>query len=76
MKGGIHYDQTYAPVVSWDSVQLMLALAAIHEWKNNAKRSCTSVSTRTRRAGQIYGEILKGFDLAGMNRKEYILKIH
>ena len=30
MKQGIHYDQSYAPVVSWNSIRLLLILTAVH----------------------------------------------
>ena len=29
---GVHYDQTYAPVASWNSIRLLLTMVAIHGW--------------------------------------------
>src|SRR6056300_496482 len=29
---GIHYDETFSPVVSWSTVRLMLVLSIIHNW--------------------------------------------
>jgi hypothetical protein len=30
MKYGTHYDETYAPVARWNSIRLLLSMAAIH----------------------------------------------
>ena len=32
MKYGLHYDQTYAPVASWNSIRLLLILVATFGW--------------------------------------------
>jgi hypothetical protein len=32
MKPVIHYKQTYAPVASWASVHLLLALTTVYRW--------------------------------------------
>ena len=32
MRHGIHYDQTYSPVASWNSVRMLLTLTAVHGW--------------------------------------------
>ena len=32
MKKGIHYDQTYAPVVKWNSICMLLSMVAVHGW--------------------------------------------
>ncbi len=32
MEKGIHYDLTYAPIVSWNSICLLLILVAVHGW--------------------------------------------
>jgi hypothetical protein len=32
MEKGIHYWDTYAPVVSWNSIHLLLAMKALHNW--------------------------------------------
>jgi hypothetical protein len=33
MKQGIHFDQTYSPVVTWQTIRLFLILATINNWK-------------------------------------------
>ena len=30
---GVHYDQTYAPVASWESIRLLLAMTLRNKWK-------------------------------------------
>jgi hypothetical protein len=32
MKAGVHYDETYAPVASWNSVRMLLAMSAMNNW--------------------------------------------
>ena len=32
MKRGEHYDETYSPVASWNSVRMLLTLTAVHGW--------------------------------------------
>lgn len=32
MQKGIHYDQSYAPVASWNSIRLLLTMTAVHGW--------------------------------------------
>jgi len=32
MKEGVHYDETYAPVASWNSIRMLLTLSAVHGW--------------------------------------------
>ena len=75
MKEGIHYDQTYAPVASWNLVRLLLALADVHGWKTT-QINYVLAFPQAPVERDIYMEIPKGFDLVGMDRKEYILKIH
>jgi hypothetical protein len=32
MEKGIHYWDTYAPVASWNSIHLLLAMKVLHNW--------------------------------------------
>ena len=32
---GVHYDQTYAPVASWNSIRMILTQTALHGWHAN-----------------------------------------
>ncbi len=58
MKKGVHYDQTYAPVASWNSIRVLLAMVATRGWhtkqidyvltfpKLPLKRRCTCASQK------------------------------
>ena len=75
MKAGVHYDQTYAPVASWNSVRMLLALASIHGW-HTKQIDYVLAFPQALVERDIYMEIPKGFEIKGANRKEYVLKIH
>jgi hypothetical protein len=75
MRAGEHYDLTYAPVASWNSVRLLLALAAVHGWKTT-QIDYVLAFPQAPVERDIYMEIPKGFDLKGAPRSEYVLKIH
>ncbi len=75
MKPGEHYDQTYAPVASWTSVRLLLALASIHGW-HTTQIDCVLAFPQAPVERDIYMEIPKGFDLDRANQKQYVLQIH
>ena len=72
---GIQYDQTYAPVALWNSICLLLALAAVHGWKTT-QIDYVLAFPQAPVERDIYMEIPKGFDLEGMDKTEYVLKIH
>ena len=75
MKHGEHYDMTYAPVASWTSVRLLLALSAIHGW-HTTQIDYVLAFPQAPVERDIYMEIPKGFEVEGANRKDYVLKIH
>ena len=29
---GVHYEESFSPVVSWSTIRMMLTLASIHDW--------------------------------------------
>ena len=75
MRHGEHYDMTYAPVASWNSVRLLLALSAIHGW-HTTQIDYVLAFPQAPVERDIYMEIPKGFEVEGANRKDYVLKIH
>ena len=76
MPEGIHYDQTYAPVASWNSVRLLLALASMNGW-HTTQIDYVLAFPQAPVERDIYMEIPKGFQLSGnIDPKEYVLKIH
>jgi hypothetical protein len=75
MKPGEHYDLTYAPVASWNSIRLIMALSSIYNW-HTTQIDYVLAFPQAPVERDIYMEIPKGFDLKQANRKEYVLQIH
>ena len=63
MKPGVHYDQTYSPVVSWSSIRLLLTLAAIHNWHTEQLDDVLAYPQAPVER-EIYIKIPKGFEMA------------
>jgi hypothetical protein len=76
MKPGVHYDETYAPVASWTSVRLLLALAASCGWRTT-QIDYVLAFPQAPVEREIYMEIPKGFKLAEKYKHDdYVLQIH
>ena len=77
MKPGIHYDQTYSPVVSWTSIRLLLTLAAVHNWRTT-QLDYVLAYPQAPVEREIYMEIPKGFEMESKSKskKDYVLKLH
>jgi len=75
MRYGEHYDQTYAPVASWNSVRLLLSLASIHGW-HTTQIDYVLAFPQAPVERDIYMEIPKGFKVKGANQRDYVFKIH
>jgi hypothetical protein len=75
MKQGEHYDQTYAPVASWTSVRMILALAAIHNW-HTTQIDYVLAFPQAPVEREIYMEVPKGFAVKGDDNRDHVLKIH
>ena len=54
MRPGVHYDLTYAPVASWMSVRLLMALTALNGWHTKQIELCVSVSSSASRKRTFY----------------------
>jgi Reverse transcriptase (RNA-dependent DNA polymerase). len=75
MKKGIHYDQTYAPVASWNSIRTLLALTAIHNW-HTVQLDYGLAFPQAPVEKEIYMEIPRGVKLSdGDDTKDYVLKL-
>jgi Reverse transcriptase (RNA-dependent DNA polymerase). len=75
MKKGIHYDQTYAPVASWNSIRTLLALTAIHNW-HTIQLDYVLAFPQAPVEKEIYMEIPQGVKLPdGDDTKDYVLKL-
>ena len=76
MKHGVHYDETYAPVASWHSIRLILAMAAAYKW-HTVQLDYVLAYTQAPVEREIYMECPKGFEIEGITEnKDYVLKLN
>ena len=75
MKHGIHYDQTYAPVASWNSIRLLLILVATMGW-HTQQIDYVLAFPQAPVEKEIYMKIPKGFRVTGNNHDDYVLKLN
>ena len=75
MKQGVHYDQSYAPVASWNSIRLLLILTAIHGW-HTTQLDYVAAFPQAPVERELYMRIPKGVTVAGKDPDEYVLKLH
>ena len=73
---GKHYEHTYAPVASWTSIRLLLALVAIHNW-HTVQLDYVQAFPQAPVEKDLYMEIPKGFEVeGGKSNKEHVLHLH
>ena len=73
---GLDYDQTYAPVASWQSIRLLLTLAAVHKW-HTKQLDYVLAFPQAPVERDIYMKIPAGIKLDGMqNSSDYVLQLH
>ena len=75
MKQGIHYDQSYAPVASWNSIRLLLILTAVHGW-HTKQLDYVAAFPQAPVERELYMKISKGVKLLGKPSEDYVLKLH
>ena len=75
MKKNIHYDQTYAPVASWNSIRMLLNLTAIHGW-HTKQLDYVLAYPQAPIDTELYLDIPKGFEITGGKPGDYVLKLH
>jgi hypothetical protein len=76
MRHGIHYDETYAPVASWNSVRMLLTLTVVHGW-HTKQIDYVQAFAQAPVEKTLYMKIPAGVELEkGENTKDYVLKIH
>ena len=71
---GQHYDESYAPVATWGSVRLLLALTLVHNWFTQ-QIDFVQAYPQAPVEREVYMKIPKGFDVADGNTKDYVLKL-
>ena len=76
MEKGIDYDQTYAPVASWASIRLVLALVSAFNW-HTQQIDYVLAYPQAPVEREVYMEIPVGYDLdEGKSKRDYVLKLH
>jgi hypothetical protein len=75
MKHGQHYDQTYAPVASWNSIRTLLVMSALHGW-HTKQIDYVLAFPQAPVEREIYMQIPKGFRIAEGSTRDYVLKLH
>jgi hypothetical protein len=74
------YDLTYAPVASWASIRLLLALTLVNNW-HTIQLDYVLAYPQAPVDRDLYMKIPKGFEVTGYgihedNAHEHILKVH
>jgi hypothetical protein len=76
MRHGVHYNQTYSPVASWNSVRMLLTLTAVHGWHTKqidfVQAFAQAPVEKTLYMRVPAGVVIEG----GGDPKEYVLQIH
>ena len=76
MKKGEHYDMTYSPVASWNSVRMLLTMTALHGW-HTKQIDFVQAFAQAQIEKTLFMRIPAGIELEdGSDPKEYVLKIH
>ena len=75
MKQGLHYDLTYAPVASWNSIRLLLILVAVEGW-HTQQIDYVLAFPQAPVEKEIYMKIPKGFEVTGSNSEDYVLRLN
>ena len=74
MLKGVHYDETYAPVASWNSIRILLILVAAFGW-HTQQIDYVLAFPQAPVEKEIYMKIPKGFELNYGSPNEYVLKL-
>ena len=68
------YDQTYAPVASWNTIRLLLILVLVHNW-HTKQLDYVLAFTQAPVDRDLYMKIPKGFEVEGARKGEHVFKI-
>jgi len=75
MRKGVHYDQTYAPVASWNSIRVLLAMVAAKGW-HTKQIDYVLAFPQAPVEKEIYMRVPKGFEVSGSNPGDYVLRLN
>ena len=74
MQKGVHYDETYAPVASWNSIRILLAMVAAWGW-HTRQIDYVLAFPQAPVEKEISMRIPRGFEING-NDKDHVLKVN
>jgi hypothetical protein len=76
MRNGKHYDMTYSPVASWNSVRMFLTLTALHGW-HTKQIDFVQAFTQVPIEETFYMKFPAGVELEDeSDPRKYVLQIH
>ncbi len=75
MEKGVHYSGTYAPVVSWNTIRMLLSLKAVHNW-HTRQLDYVLAFPQAPVEKVLYRHIPRGCNIDNGDNKDYVLKVH
>jgi Reverse transcriptase (RNA-dependent DNA polymerase) len=74
MVQGVHYEESYSPVATWNSIRTMLILVAQYQW-HTVQIDYVLAFPQAPIERTLYMEIPRGFELEGHDWKDYVLQL-
>ena len=74
MVKGVHFEETYSPVVAWQNVRLFLILAAINGW-HSTQIDFVMAYTQAKITKPTYMELPPGVNLPTLSKEKHCLRI-
>jgi len=71
---GVHYWDTYSPMIRWASIRLALALSIIHGW-HTAQMDFVLAYPQADIEVPLFMEIPRGFECKGYEKGELVLQL-
>ena len=71
----VHYDKVYAHVSYWTSIRILLTMIVLHNW-NTKQIDYFQAFTQEPAEKDFYLKVPAGFEVKGLNKGEYALKLH
>jgi Reverse transcriptase (RNA-dependent DNA polymerase) len=71
MVKGVHYEESYSPAASWNSIPTMLLLAAQYKW-HTVQLDFVLAFPQAPIEQTQYMEVPKGFEIEGHNWKDHV----
>ena len=75
MQKDVHYEHTYSPVASWNSIRMLLIMTAVHGW-HTKQLDYVLAFPQAPVEKELYMKIPRGFEVEGVSNNDYVLKLH